>query len=150
MSKWLLICGAALFIAALMRARLTHAHASIPDFSQTERQATVKALDQFQREYIQTFQQGKCTKEAILRLYRLKDEALGHMYEMHMQLPNDSEKHAQMARSITKTQHELHAFIENAKRRGDVHVHRGPIDELYYARFWRAANASDEATAYTF
>ena len=140
MGQWVAAALVGTLILAVVLKR-QKANDAIPKFSHEHHAATTKALDEFHEEYRRTFKHGQCTTDAILRMYSLRDDALRHLYEMHMRLPNDTEKESQVAASVQKIGHELHAFIENAKRRGKSNVHLGPIDEVYYDAYWRAANA---------
>lgn len=140
MGQWVAAALVATLILAVVMKR-QRAKDTIPKFSHEHHVATAKALDEFHAEYRRTFKHGQCTKEAILKLYSLRDDALRHLYEMHMRLPNDTDKETQVQESVQKIGHDLHAFIQNAKRRGKLNVHQGPIDELYYDAYWRAANA---------
>lgn len=102
--------------------------------------ACLLALRTFASEYRATFQHGRCTRTALLSLHALRDDALRHLYELRMRLPNDLEAEAELARHIEDTDVLLRAYLQDAQARcGEPLLHPGPIDDMHYRQHYRAA-----------
>ncbi len=100
-----------------------------------------QALRAFATEYRLTHAYGKCTRQAVLALHGLRDKALKHMYELRMRLPNDLHAEAELAQHIEDTDRLLRGYIQDAQARsGQVLLHPGPIDDMFYRQFYRAHN----------
>lgn len=103
--------------------------------------ACVRALREFAEAYRATFQHGQCSKEAVLRLHDARADALGHLYQLRMRMPNDLDGERELTRHIEDTDRLLHSYIADAQARcGQALLHPGPIDDMYYRRFYRAHN----------
>lgn len=109
-----------------------------------------RALREFAAAYRATFQPGSGgSKEAagadakakVLRLHELRDAALGRLFQLRMRLPNDLRAEERLTQHIEDTDTLLRAYIADAQARGgQALLHPGPIDDLYYRRFYRAHN----------
>ena len=113
-------------------------HAASPD----QHEACMRSLRTFATEYRLTFQHGPgCGKGAVLSLHALRDEALRHMYQLRMRLPNDLHAETRMTQHIEDTDALLRAHIRDAQERCDAPmVYPGPIDDSFYKDKFRAHN----------
>lgn len=110
-------------------------------FSTTHYDACVHALRAFASEYRLTFQHGGCEKQALLSLHSLREEALRHMYQLRMRLPNDIAAERDLARNIEDTDRLLRHYITDAQQRcGQDLLFPGPIDDMFYKQHYRAHN----------
>lgn len=107
--------------------------------------ACLLALRQFAREYRLTFQHGRCTRAAVMTLHTLRDDALKHLYELRMRLPNDMNAEAEVTAHVVETDALLRGYLDDAQARcGEPLLHPGPIDDMHYRQFYRAANDATE------
>lgn len=107
--------------------------------------ACMQALKAFATEYRLTFQHGLCSKKAVTTLSSLRQDALRHLYQMRMRLPNDLDAETALAQHIEGTDGLLRAYIADAQTRcGQALLHMGPIDDTFYKAWYRAHN--DEPT----
>lgn len=109
--------------------------------SETSYDAATRALREFAAEYRLTFQHGKCTRQAVMGLHDLRNQALQHMYELRMRLPNDLDAEVELTQYIEDTDALLRAHLQDAQARcGETMLLPGPIDDSFYRRFYRAHN----------
>ena len=116
-------------------------HPELQMISSREYDAAMTALRAFASEYRTTFQHGRCSSNSVLSMYSLRDEALGHMYQLRMRMPNDLDAEARVTQYIE----DVDAILRSAIR--DVHdrcgarlLHPGPLDDFYYKQWFRAHN----------
>lgn len=103
--------------------------------------ACVRALQEFAEAYRATFQHGQCSKAAVVRLHDARADALGHLYQLRMRMPNDLDGERELAQHIEDTDGLLQSYIADAQARcGQALLHPGPIDDLFYRRYYRAYN----------
>lgn len=103
--------------------------------------ACLAALRAFATEYRLTFQHGRCTQAAVLSLHALRDDVLRHLYALRMRLPNDLGAEAKLTKDIEDTDVLLQAYVQDARARcGTPLLHPGPIDDVHYRQWYRAAN----------
>lgn len=103
--------------------------------------ACVQALRSFATEFRLSFQHGGCTRARLLSMHALRDEALRHMHQMRMRMPNDLGAETVFAQHIDDTDALLRSHLEDMQRRcGESLTYPGPIDDVFYRRFWRAHN----------
>lgn len=141
------------YFAARRRVRATQA-TSLPSgvaepptqlrpWSSVHFDSAVLSLRAFASEYKNTFQDGQCSKRSALALHSLRDEAVGHMYQLRMRLPNDLDAEAQLTQHIEDTDRLLQRYIFDAQERcGEAMLHPGPLDDTYYRSHYRAHNDS--------
>lgn len=115
--------------------------ATLRPWSEHHYDACVRALRAFAEEYRLTFQRGRCTRQALLALQSLREEATGHMSQVRMRLPNDLHAEQSLVAHIEDTERLLRGYVEDAQARcGEALLHPGPIDDMYYRQFYRAHN----------
>lgn len=103
--------------------------------------ACMQALKAFATEYRLTFQHAMCSKRAVTTLSALRQDALQHLYQMRMRLPNDLNAETALAQHIEDTDGLLRAYIADAQERcGQALMHTGPIDDTFYKEWYRAHN----------
>lgn len=104
--------------------------------------AAMQALRAFAAEYKLTFQHGKCTKQAVMALHSLREDALTHMYQLRMRLPNDMDAEATLTQHIEDTDRILRASLREAQARCPEArlLYPGPLDDAFYGDFYRAHN----------
>jgi hypothetical protein len=131
---WLaLACLLALAFALHVRSARARDELLPPADGQTDahRARVAAALQQFDALYTNSFSRGQCTRDTVMKLYRLRDSALAELRDYQLRLPNDPQRiqaaealHAKVART-------LHVRIENAKRRAGTFLFRGAIDDMF-------------------
>lgn len=103
--------------------------------------ASVRALREFAEAYRATFQHDGCSKAAVLRLHDARADALGHLYQLRMRMPNDLHAEAELTRHVEDTDALLRSYIADAQARcGQALLHPGPIDDMFYRQHYRAHN----------
>jgi hypothetical protein len=119
---------------------------AIRQMSMTEYDAAMAALRSFASEYhasFQHFHHGKCSSRSVLlSMYALRDEALGHMYQLRMRMPNDLEAEVQVTQYIEDVDAILRAALRDVQERCGAGrlLHPGPLDDFYYRQWFRAHN----------
>lgn len=115
--------------------------AALRPFSDSHYDACMQALRAFSTEYRLTFQHGQCDKKHLLGLHALREDALRHMYQLRMRLPNDLDAEHAFTQYIEDTDRLLKHYLQEAQKRcGFELLHPGPIDDTFYKKFYRAAN----------
>lgn len=110
------------------------------DLSPHHHDECTRALRAFAAAYADTFR-GDCGRDGVLTLHELRDAALGALFELRMRLPNDLDTETRVTAHIEETDRLLRGYIADAQARcGAALLHPGPIDDLYYRQWWRAAN----------
>lgn len=110
-------------------------------YSTSHYDACAQALRAFASEYRLTFQAGRCDKKALMSLHGLREDALRHMYQMRMRLPNDLGAERDLTRHIEDTDRLLSYYIEDTQKRGNLSLLLpGPIDDMFYKQHYRAHN----------
>lgn len=149
----LVIALAAWFVALWVRKRVRAAHeqrlppgvtapgAAARVGSTDHFDACVQALRAFATEYRLSFQGGACGKRSVMALLALRDEALRHMYQLRMRLPNDVRLETEVTQHIEDTDALLRDYIRDAQERCKVPMlFPGPLDDAFYKDRYRAAN----------
>ena len=105
-------------------------------YSTTHFDACVQALRGFAAEY-----RGGCHKGSVLAMHALREDALRHMYQLRMRLPNDMVAERELSQHIEDTDRLLMHYIKEAQGRcGQDLLFPGPIDDLFYKQHYRAHN----------
>jgi len=103
--------------------------------------AACTALKAFAAEYRSTFVHGGCTGGSLRSMTSLRAEALRHMYQLRMRLPNDMDAEGSMTQHIEAVDRVLQEYILDVQTRcGLGSAFPGPIDNAYYRNFYRAHN----------
>lgn len=103
--------------------------------------ACVRALRDFAHAYRATFRHGQCSKAAVLKLHDARADALGHLYQLRMRMPNDLHGERDFTKHIEDTDMLLRSYIADAQARCGQHLlHPGPIDDMFYRHHYRAHN----------
>lgn len=103
--------------------------------------AATAALKAFAAEYRTSFLDGGCGSGTVDALHRLRSEALGHLYQLRMRLPNDLAREGDVTRHIEETDVRLLECVADAQERCRAPlVFPGPMDDVFYRRFYRASN----------
>lgn len=143
----LVIAMAAWFAALWLRSRARSVPAGVSPVPDDLRQSTghseacMQALRAFATEYRLTFQHGGCTSRAVKSLHGLREEALRHLYQLRMRLPNDLDAEARASQWIEDTDAVMRSHLEDAQTRcGAPLLLPGPIDDAFYKRWYRAHN----------
>lgn len=77
----------------------------------------------------------------VRELFAARARVLRDLHELRMRLPNDLEQEKLAVQAIEDQDHAMHDHIEDAKERcGVPGLHPGPVDGLYYNRWYRASN----------
>lgn len=105
--------------------------------------ACTQALKTFASEYRLSFQHGKCSRATVMSLNNIRNEALRHMYQMRMRLPNDLDAETRLTQQIEETDRIMRAYIQDAQDRcGARLAFAGPVDDMFYKQLFRAHNDS--------
>jgi hypothetical protein len=77
----------------------------------------------------------------VRELFAARARVLRDLHELRMRLPNDLELETAAVHATEEQDHAMHDHIEDAKERcGVPGLHPGPVDGLFYNRWYRAAN----------
>ena len=145
MAGWFVFLAARKYVRQRQGSRLPAGVEERPElkgYSADHYDMALQSLRAFAAEYKLTFQHGKCTKRAVLGLHSLRDDALGHMYELRMRLPNDMEAEMALTRHIEDTDRILRHSIQEAQSRcrDAALLFPGPLDDTFYREHYRAHN----------
>ncbi len=98
-------------------------------------------LEKFAVAYQSTFPPGAGCADAVHRMQTYRAGALGSMYELRMRLPNDVSMHDGLTRHIQRVERSTLVHVDDACLRCNLgRMHTRPIDDHYYARWYRASN----------
>lgn len=143
MAAWFLVLAARKHVR--QRSRLpsgVHEKPELKGYAPDHYDLAMQALRTFATEYKLTFLHGRCDRKAVLMLHSLRDDALKHMYEVRMRLPNDMEAESTLTQHIEDTDRILRHSIQEAQSRcpNAKLLFPGPLDDTFYRDFYRAHN----------
>ncbi len=105
---------------------------------------TSEMLDKFARAYQATFPPGPGCVDAVRRMQSTRAGALASMYELRMRLPNDVHAYDALTRHIQGIERSTLMHVDEACKRCNLGLmHTRPIDDHYYAHWYRASNDTD-------
>ena len=105
---------------------------------------TAEMLEKFARAYQATFPAGPGCADAVRRMQAHRAGALASMYALRMRLPTDLRVHDALTRHIQTIERSTLVHVDDACSRCNLgRVHTMPIDDHYYAHWYRAFNDVD-------
>lgn len=108
-------------------------------------------IAEFDRVWDASFTFGQGTRDTVRQLSGIAAQTQDALQCMKAALPSDTSLQAQWTRTAEAIQNDQFAKLEDLRARcGAPLLHPGPLDDLHYRKWWRAANYYEDEDGTSF
>lgn len=102
-------------------------------------------LREFDRVWDASFTHGLQTRDTIRKLVGISSQTQDALHSVKAALPNDTSMHTAWKKMAEAVQVDHFKKLEDLRKRcGASLLYPGPLDDLHYRKWWRAANDHDD------
>jgi hypothetical protein len=151
----ILLCGAMYLIINQSSTGLRNISETMAPFSKSD--ATTEVRDrvtsfvaEFNRVWDASFTYGQETRDTIRKLAGIAAQTQDALQCVKAALPSDTTLQAQWKQAADTIQSDHFAKLEDLRTRcGAPLLYPGPLDDMHYSKWWRAANYYDDVDGAT-